>query len=223
MDASHGTSGFLERTPRVGERVEHRCAMTAEDKELVYRTRHIAYSRHNLLQTREDGRIFDEYYDDLDNCYNIMTFLDDAFASSFRLHIDSGKDAILPSLGVFSDVLTPILGDGRVVLDVTRIAMKLEYAARFPELPFLTIRAVTLAAEHFGADVITLECFGDEQEPYRRVFGFESLCLPRSAPQFSRAIACMALDYPAKRERIENRYPFFRSTEPERRSIYGRA
>lgn len=223
MDASlaNSTSSFLERAARVLDTAEHRCALTVQDKELVYRTRYIAYFRQKLIQSRADGRLVDEYYDNSPNHYNIMTFLDDEFVSTFRIHVGSGGNAILPSLAAFDDVVTPVLRDGRVVLDVTRIATKLEYAGRFPELPYLTVRAVTLAAEHFQADVVVLTCFSEHQEFYRRVFGFESLCLPRAYPQFSRAVACMALDYRSEKERLEDRYPLFRSTEAERQSIYG--
>jgi hypothetical protein len=223
MDASPASvaPSFLERVAWVLERVEHRCALTAQDKELVYRTRYTASSRQNLMQSRLGGRLFDEQFDNSANHYNIMTFLDDEFVSTFRIHVASGKNAILPSLTEFGDVLTPLLSEGRVVVDLTRIAAKLEYACKFPELPYLTIRAAWLAAEHFAADVIISTCFGEHQGFYSRVFGFESLCSPRVSPQISRTIACMALDFRAKKERVENRYPLFRSTEAERQSIYG--
>jgi hypothetical protein len=223
MDASlaHGGSSFLERAGRLMERVEHRCAVTAQDNELIYRTRYSTNPGHSLIRSRRDGRIFDEDYDTAPNLHNIMTFLDDEFVGVFRIHVDTGQDAILPSLPVFGDVLMPMLREERVLVDVTRIATKLEYAVRFPELPYLTIRAVLLAAEHFRADFIILACFSAHQGFYSRVFGFESLCLPRACPQLARARACMALDYRAKKDWIENRHPIFRSSEAERLSLYG--
>jgi len=214
-------SGFLERAAWVSERVEHRCALTEQDQDLVYRMRYVAESRQNPSESRADGRLFDEDYDDSPNHYEIMTFLDDEFVNTLRIHVGAGENAILPSIAAFSDVLTPFLREGRVILDLSRIAANLEYARKFPELPYLTIRAAWLAAEHFDADVIISTCFGEHQAFYRRLFGFDPLCSTRACPQTSRAIACMGLDYRAEKQRVEDRFPLFRSTEAERHSIFG--
>lgn len=210
-----------ERAARILARVEHRCAVTSEDKELVYRTRYAAYARQNLLQSGYDGRIFDDIYDTSSNHWNIMTYLDGEFISTFRIHIGAGEGAILPSLSTFSDVLMPLVRRGCLIVDPTRIAAKIEVAGTFPELPYLTIRAAWLAAEHFEADVITSTCIREHQAFYRRVFGFQSLCLPRAYPHISPSIVCMALQYPEHRARVESRYPIFRSTEGERCKIFG--
>jgi hypothetical protein len=218
--ASANTS-FAERAAKILERVEHRCALTSNDKELVYSTRYIAYKRENLIQPRLDERIYDESYDESPNHWNIMTFLDGEFVSTFRIHVGQGVTAILPSLSTFSDVLGPFVREGRVIVDPTRIAAKLEFAGKVPELPYLTIRAAWLAAEHFRGDIIVSTCIREHEAFYRRVFGFESLCLPRAYPQINRAIVCMALDYRAQKARVETRYPLFRSTESERQKIFG--
>jgi hypothetical protein len=223
MDASLAsrTSSFFERAASVLARVEHRCALTAEDAERVYRLRYGAYSQQSPVHWRSEGRVYDEDYDNSPNQYKIMTFLDEEFVSTFRIHVDSGRDAVLPSLSAFPELLTPILRQGRVVVDLTRVAVKLEFARTFPELPFLTIRAAWLAAQHFEADMITTTCFADQQAVYGRAFGFELLGAPRAALQGARTMACMALDCRTNRQSVENRYPMFRSTAAERRSIYG--
>jgi hypothetical protein len=149
-----------------------------------------------------------------------MTFFDDEFVSTFRIHVGVGEGAILPSLDDFGDVVTPFLRDGRVVMDLTRIVAKLECARKVPEMPLLTFRAAWLAAEHFGVDVIILPCMGDHRAFYERMFGFEALGSPRAFPLIAGTISCMALDYTSKKERVENRFPLFRSTEAERRSIF---
>jgi hypothetical protein len=223
MDASlaSGTSSFLERAVGTLGRLEHRCAVSVEDEERVYRLRYSAHSHQSSMHRRSEGRLYDEGYDESPNHHKMMMFLDREFVSTFRIHVDSGSHAILPSLSLFPDMLTPILREGRVVVDLTRIAVKLEYARKFPELPCLTIRAAWLAAQHYDADVITTTCFVDQQAVYERAFGFELLGAPRVVIQGGRTIACMALDCRSKRERIENRYPLFRSTAAERRSLYG--
>jgi hypothetical protein len=214
-------SSFAERAARILERVEHRCAFTSRDKELVYRTRYEAYIRQNLVQPRADKRIFDRPYDESPNHFNIMTFLDGEFISTFRIHVGSGEHAILPSVQTFGDVMQAYLRGGGVIVDPTRIAAKLEMAGKLPELPYLTVRAAWLAAEHFRGETIISTCIREHQAFYRRVFGFRPLCLPRPYPLISRPIVCMALDYRAERARVEARYPIFRSDEQERENIFG--
>ncbi len=223
MEASlvSANSSFAERAAKLLEKVEHRCALTSDDKELVYKTRYIAYRRQDLLQARPDERIFDDLYDESPNHWNIMTFIDGEFVSTFRIHVGQGEQAVLPSRAAFDDVLGPFVREQRLIVDPTRIAAKLEFAGKVPELPYLTIRAAWLAAKHFEADIIVSTCIREHQAFYRRVFGFESLCLPRAYPRINRAIVCMALDYNAHKARVEARYPLFRSTESERYKIFG--
>jgi hypothetical protein len=216
-----GTSSFLERAKGTLERLEHRCALTAEDEEQVFRLRYSSCSHSSPVHRRSEGRLYDELYDESPNHHKMMMFLDGEFVSTFRIHVDSGDSAILPSLSSFPDLLTPILREERVIVDLSRIAVKLEYARKFPELPCLTIRAAWLAAQQFDADIITTTCFADQQTVYARAFDFELLGSPRVALEGGRMIACMALDCRSKRERIENRYPLFRSTAAERRFLYG--
>jgi hypothetical protein len=215
------TYSFAERAIRLLDRAEHRCAVTPRDKELVYRTRYEAYIRSGLIQPSADERLFDESYDTSPNHFNIMTYLDGEFISTFRIHIGCGDRVVLPSAENFRDVLEPFLRSGGVVVDPTRIAAKLEMAGRLPELPYLTVRAAWLAAEHFGAETIVSTCVRDHQAFYRRVFGFKSLCLPRPYPLISRPITCMALDYRAHKANVESRYPIFCSSERERKTIFG--
>jgi len=215
-------SSFAERAARILERVKHRCAVDIGDKELIYRTRYMAYRRQDIIDSRIDCQIYDEIYDESPNHWNIMTFLDGEFISTFRIHVDQGLSAVLPSLTTFRDVLDPYLHKGNVIIDPTRIAAKLEFAGKIPELPYLTIRAAWLAAEHFNGDVIVSTCTYEHQAFYARVFGFKALCLPRSYPHVNRKISCLALDYRAQKARVESRYPLFRSTEHERKQIFDR-
>ena len=212
---------FSERSLRLLERVEHRRATSEEDRELVFRTRYIAYFRQGLVNYRADAMIFDELYDLSANHYNIMTYVDGDFVSTFRIHVGLAHHSVLPSLSTFGDVLNPLLTTGCVIVDPTRIAAKPECAGRFPELPYITIRAAWLAAEHFRADVITSTCIDQHQAFYKRVFGFESLCGPRPYPNINRSIVCMALHFLMNKERVERRYPIFCSTYEERRSLFG--
>ena len=63
----------------------------------------------------------------------------------------------------------------------------------------------------------------EHQAFYRRVFGHRLICDPRHYPSLTKPISLMALDYAMARERVVQRYPFFRSTFFERRMLFARA
>jgi hypothetical protein len=215
------TSRFSDRVLRLLERVEHRCAYTRAEKEAAYRLRYEAYIRQGLIEPRLDGRLYDEAYDDAPNAWITTTFIDGELASTVRVHVATDENSVLPSLSVFSDVLMPHLRMGRVIVDPTRLAARLEFG-RFPELPYIALRPAWMAGEHFEADFGLVSIVEHHQAFYRRVFGYAPWCEPRDYPDVNCKIACMGLDFRAARERVEARYPFFRSTRAERDALFGR-
>jgi hypothetical protein len=224
MDAGIGgtTSRFSDRVHRLLERVEHRCATTRSEKEAAYRLRYEAYIRQGLIEPRADGRLYDEGLDDSPNAWITLTLIDGELASTLRVHVAADENTALPSLGAFSDVLMPRLRMGRVIVDPTRLAAKLEFARRFPELPYIALRPGWLAGEYFGADYGLVSVVEQHQAFYRRAFGYESWCEPRDYPGFNHRVACMGLDFSARKERVEKRYPVFRSTWAERQALFNR-
>ena len=58
---------------------------------------------------------------------------------------------------------------------------------------------------------------------YRRVFLQTALCVPRPYPTLTKPLCLMAADYPAVREQIFERYPYFRSSYFERRKLFERS
>jgi hypothetical protein len=224
MNASStsGNSGFLKRIAAILGRVELRRALSKADEELIYRLRYMAQVRAEGPDRTADGRLVADGYDGSINYYNMMMFFDGEFVSTFRIDAAFGKNAISPSLALFGDVLAPLLRQGRVVLNLNRIAVAPNCALALPELPYLVIRAAWLAAEHFEADILTMTCGAEDQATYARMFGFEALGSPRSPSPSGPVIACIALDCRANRRRLESRYPFFRSREAELLSVFGR-
>ena len=49
------------------------------------------------------------------------------------------------------------------------------------------------------------------------------MCPPRLYPNLQKPVSLMALDYRVARERVHQRYPFFRSTYFERRMLFERS
>jgi hypothetical protein len=224
MDAGVGgtTSRFSDRVLRLLERVEHRCAETHSEKEAVYKLRYEAYIRQRLIAPRADARLFDRTLDDASNARITTTFIDGELASTFRVHVAVDEHDVLPSAGVFSDAIIPHLRMGRVIVDPTRLAARLEFSRRLPEMPYVALRPAWLAAEYFEADYVIATISEEHQAFYRRVFGYEAWCEPRDYPDVNCKIACMGLDFRAAKERVETRYPFFRSTRTERNALFGR-
>jgi hypothetical protein len=224
MDAGGGatTSRFSDRVLRLLERVEHRCAETRAEKEAVYRLRYDAYVRQKLIEPRADRQLYDEEYDDASNTWIMTTFIDDELASTLRVNVAADEKGRLPSLSVFSDVIMPHLRMGRVVVDLTRLAARLELARRFPELPYLTMRPAWQAAEYFGADRVVVNVLRQHLAFYRHTFGCAPWTEARDYPYANCKTFCIGVDFRAVKERVEARHPFFRSTSAERKALFGR-
>jgi len=56
---------------------------------------------------------------------------------------------------------------------------------------------------------------------YRRVYRFHTWSGLRSYPMVTAKVVCMGLDFAAEMERVESRYPCFRSTPAEREALFG--
>jgi hypothetical protein len=223
MDAQtvEGTSRFSDRILRLLERVEHRVAKTPAEREAVFQLRYEAYSRNGLIEPRKDGRLYDERYDDAENAWITMTFIDGELAGTTRVNVAFSDNAAFPALTVYPDVIAPRLRAGNAMVEFTRTAARLEFSKIYPELPYITLRPAYLAAEQFDIDFAVATARPDHVAFFRRVFCFEAWSEPRDYPDFTAQVACMGADFRAVQERIEARYPFFRSTAAERRTIYG--
>jgi hypothetical protein len=219
---SNSPSRFADRVLGLLQRVEHRRAQTDSEKEEIYRLRYAAYRRENYIEPTEDGALYDPEYDEAPNCWNIGTYIDGELASSLRIHIGWGEGDVLPDASVFSDVVAPLLRDRRVIVNSTRFATKFEFSRRFPEMPYVTVRATWMAGAYFNAAYLISTMRVEHQAYYKRVFGSELLSKPRAYPLVNRPVACMGADYRAQKERVEARYPFFLSSEEERENLFGR-
>ena len=220
-DAVNAPSRFADRVLRMLERVEHRPARTQGEREAIYRLRYDAYRRENYIEPREDGLLYDSAYDEAPNCWIIGTYIDGELASSLRIHVAERETDILPDGVVFSDVVAPHLKQGRIIVDPTRFATNFDFSRRFPEMPYLTLRPGWMAGAHFHTDYIISTMRVEHQAYYRRVFGYELWGEPRTYPVVNRKVACMGFDYFMQKDRVEGRYPFFRSTPEERERLFG--
>ena len=174
-----------------------------------------------MIEPRADRRLHDERYDDAPDAWITTTFIDGELAGTTRVNLAADEDAILPSFTVYPDVIGPYLRAGRVIVELTRTAARLELSGRFPELPYITLRPAYLAAEHFDVNFVVATARADHMAFFRRVFCLVPWCEPRDYPDFTAKVACMGADARAVQERIETRYPFLRSTAAEREALFG--
>lgn len=221
-DSLLAPSRFSERVSRLLERVEYRRADSEEDKQAIYRLRYDAYMREGAIAPNAEGTFHDPF-DLAPNCWIIGMFIDGDLASSIRLHVASAPNDPLPARTVFADILDANVASGLTVVDPTRFVTKLEYSRRFSEMPYLTIRPGWMAGAFFNADYILSTMRREHHAFYSRVFGHVLWCEGRDYPTLKKAIACMGLDYPAQRDRVHARYPFYESTAQEREALFGRS
>lgn len=104
-------------------------------------------------------------------------------------------------------------------MDPTRFVADPTSANRLPELPYLTLRLAYVSCEYFNADIGLASVRTEHQAFYRRVM-MRSICESRPYPGLKKPIGLMEIDFPAMHDKLFARYPFLRSSESERRSLF---
>jgi hypothetical protein len=210
---------FVDRVMRILERVEYRRAETEEEKAAIFRMRHEAYTRDGKVAVRPSG-MFHDAFDETPNAWLIGAFFDGELASSIRLHVSASLGAPLPATAVFSDVLAPRLKAGQCLIDITRHVNRLEFTRQFPEMPYVTVRPVSLAEQYFDADYVVGAVRLEHQGAFKRMFGMVLWAAPTEYPGLKRFMPLLAYDCVASRPRTHARYPFYRSNPMERDKLF---
>jgi N-acyl amino acid synthase FeeM len=221
MVALAPTSGFAEGVMQLLQRVDYRRAVSPDDREAIFRLRHDAYRHEGTIPPSRTKRITDDF-DDSANAWIFGVHIDGKLASSIRLNVTSAERPLLPALRVFPDLLAPEVAAGRTIVDPTRFVADRASSRAHPQLPYVTVRLAWLAAEFFNADLLLATVRREHQAFYQRVFGHRPVCEARPYPSLTKPISLMTCDYPARRDQVLRRYPFFRSAFFERRMLFER-
>jgi N-acyl-L-homoserine lactone synthetase len=221
VPVAHATSRS-QRLSDLLNRVDYKLAETEADKEIIYRLRYRAYRHEGAVQPNAEHKISDQF-DDAPNSWIIGVYFDGELASSLRISVSSPKHPVSPSVNVFPDLLDAEVAQAKVMVDPTRFVGDPVRENRFPELPYMTLRLAYIACEHFNADIGLASVRAEHQAFYRRVFLHRPISTPRIYPGLTKPICLMAVDYPAMREKVFARYPYFRSSQFERRMLFDRA
>jgi N-acyl-L-homoserine lactone synthetase len=204
------------------DNVDYRLAETPEQKEEIYRLRYRAYLREGAIRPSTDQRVADRF-DNMPNSWIFGVYLDGVLASSIRISVASPENPVVPSMDVFPDLLKPELNAGKTIIDPTRFVADPSREKRFPELPYVTLRLAYISCGFFNADLGLASVRVEHQAFYRRVFMYQPWSAPRDYPGLVKPICLMAVDYPAMRDKVFERYPYLRSSYFERRMLFRRS
>lgn len=210
---------LIDRVQRLVEKADYRRADTPEEREAIFQLRYRAYLAEGAI-TPNESQSFSDPLDDQPNATTVGVYIDGELASSIRLHVATHLHPNLPALNVFSDLLSPEIAAGKVIVDPTRFVADKALSRQYPELCYVTTRLAWLASEYFATHYLLATVRAEHQAFYRRTFGHKVICEPRHYPSLTKPISLMALDFPLNRERVLARYPFFRSTTFERRMLF---
>jgi hypothetical protein len=212
---------LTDRLAQLSARIDCRLAHTTEEREAIFRLRYEAYTREGAISPNASKK-FSDPYDDAENAYLFGLYINDQLASSLRLHIATREFSDFPSLKVFPDVLQPLLDAGNILIDSTRFVADERLSRIHRGLPYLTLRPCMLAAEYFRADHCLAAVRAEHRGFYRRAFNHQEICESRAYPQLIKPISLMTLHFPSASGELYQRYPFFHSTDFERRKLLER-
>lgn len=212
---------FNERAQNLLERLDFRRAETEEEREAIFRQRYNAYLGEGAILPNPDRRFTDKY-DDLGNTWIIGLFLDERLVSSMRISVATKEFPDMPGMSAFADELQPELDAGKIVVDPSRFVVDRTVSRDNRHLAYLTARIGWIAAEYFKADLVLSTARKEHQAFYRRVFNYQVITEPRPYLGLTKPLGLLFLDYPAMRDEVNHRYPFFRSTFFERRMLFER-
>jgi N-acyl-L-homoserine lactone synthetase len=201
------------------EKVDYRRPETPEEREEIFRLRYEAYRQEGAIEPNL-SRSFSDRFDSLDNAHIFGVYFEGELASSIRLNISTPISPELPGLAVFPDILNPEIDAGKTIIDPTRFVVSPRIARSVPKIAYATTRIAWMACEYFQADWLLATVRVEHQAYYKRMFGHKVMSEARHYPTLKKPISLMGLEYAEAKEKVQRRYPFFRSTYFERKMLF---
>jgi N-acyl amino acid synthase FeeM len=220
-ETQEAPTGAAARVWQLLDRVDYRLADSDEERAAVGRLRYQAYLREGAINP-DPTQSFMDSHDDDSNAWTFAVYLDDELAASIRLHIATKDCPVLPSREVFPDLIDPKLEAGKTIVDATRLVTDHRLARIHPSLHYVAVRLCWMASVHFKANDTLSAVRPEHQAFYRRTFNQHPICGPRPYPLLNKPISLMTADYREVSDYVYRRYPFFQSTQFERRALFGR-
>ena len=215
-------SNFAGNLIDILDRVEYRRVRPEDLSDPVYRLRYEAYRREEFIPFNSLGLLRDEFdaYDAFPNAWNFGVYIDGSLVASLRIHYLSPECRKSPAYTLFPDVLEPLLDNGATFVDPTRFTVDFEASLAYPALPFLTLRLAVMATRHFRA-TYGLHCVRPEHGPfYKRVLSSTLMAPAREYPGVGFPMELWGTQAQLVYDKTLRRYPFFDSTEEERKHLF---
>lgn len=201
------------------QEADYRVAYSKNDREEIFRLRYEAYLKEGAINENQTG-MFNDVYDEFDNCWMFGVHIENKLASSIRCHVISPENQKGPALDVFPDIVGPMIENGLTVVDPTRFVADPLFSDKYPEIPFLTLRVACMVYDYYEADYCLATVRKEHAAFYRRVFNAEILCEPRPYPTLNAPICLLKTNVSSFRSKLLRRYPIFESSFTERRMIF---
>jgi hypothetical protein len=219
MDWGQSKRAFAGSIFSLLDRVEYRRITIDADLEDVASLRQQAYTAREFIDSENFGSFVDEY-DRMEDCYVIGVYIDEKLTSTVRLHIVSADHLHGPTFTYFPHRARELTSLGRRYVDPSRFAADQQLMWQYPMLPFLTLRVVAMACEYFRAEHATNFIRSDVASFYTRSFGSQELEPPQMVRGFTVPMMLTAARVEDIKQRLELRYPFFRSLPSEKRLMF---
>lgn len=214
-------SNFSNKVFELLDRSEYRRCDKGEDLEDIYRLRYKAY-RFNDMVPDVDTHTISDALDDAPNVYRFGVYVDQHLVSTMRIHHVTLETPISPSVQAFGDIVMPMLEAGDTFVCMSRLASDPEWTRVYPQLVYVTLRLAGMACEYFKAPYGLSTVREDHAGFYKRIYYSEQISEARSYPGVFNKVMLFRTNAVANRERFYARFPFFRSTEWERRLLFAK-
>lgn len=217
-----GVSRFADTLIDLLDRVEYRRVTVEDQFDPVYQLRYEAYRREEFIPINSQAITRDDF-DDTSNCYCFGVYIEQTLVSSIRFHHVTPQNPASPGRSVWPEVLDPVLASGFNYIDPSRFTADHEASLAYPALPYLTLRIIAMACEHFEAQYCISSVRPEHAAFYKRIFGSRQLGGERTFAELKFPMCLYAAEVPVIRDRVADRYPFFMSTPAERQSLFASA
>lgn len=215
-------SSFSNKVFELLDRSEYRRCDKGEDLEDIYRLRYKAYRFNDMVPNVDSHSITDEL-DETPNVYRFGVYVDQQLASTMRVHHVTRETPMSTSVKAFGDIVYPMLEKGDTFVCMSRFASDPELTRVHPHLLYVALRLAGMACIYFNAPYGLSTVREDHAGFYKRIYYSEQISEARSYPGVYNKVMLFRTDALANRERYYARFPFFRSTERERRMLFAKA
>ena len=201
------------------DRVEYRRVSSAEDFAAVEKLRRTSYESREFVAAGTPYEYLDKY-DRSPDCRVFTVHIDGLLLSTIRVHIVTADHLHGPTAHYFPERAKSLVESGQLYIDPSRFAADNSMVWQYPALPFLTLRIAVMACEYYGAEYCMSCVRADVASFYRRTFGSTEFEPPQRLPGVAVPMTLLGARESDVREKMESRYPFFRSMASEQKLMF---